>query len=233
MAIRKKLPTKIKKLLLEQARGGCFAHRISWHQRVEVEETASKKVLPLDMHHVKFVSAGGDDSPANLVPLCPLCHREIHQNGMLGREPATPANIHAAWELWLAIGALPLERTFGTEEPFLTIFIELPTYQLCPRFLVGADLPYQAARLALLEAVLNPLASADRHFAFPRPTSPVALSSWALSCDKLAPPPWNAIQAHRVLSLVRTPITLTSPLIITLAQGRRPVLDGNEEQRTI
>jgi hypothetical protein len=234
MATRRKLSLKTRRIQLKQSRAGCFAHRISWHQRVDEDETASKKSLPLDIHHVEFVSAGGDDSPENLVPICPLCHREIHQKNALGRESATPQNIRAAWELWLALGALSLDCTLGLEPPFLSVSVDLPTYCLRPHFLVGADLRYQAARIALLDAVLTPLANVDRHFPFPRPTGPIRVPSWLLSCDALAPSPaWDALEAHSVLARVRTPITLRSPLVITLSRERRTLLEGNEEQRTL
>lgn len=32
----------------------------------------------VDAHHIKFRSAGGDDSPNNVAAICRCCHDEIH-----------------------------------------------------------------------------------------------------------------------------------------------------------
>lgn len=132
MANRKKIPLTMQRMLVAQARGGCFAHRISWFQRVYDDDEASKKILPLDIHHVRFVSAGGDNSAENLVPLCPLCHRIIHATGQLGRTKATPENIRAAWELWLSFVTLCIGHRIGVADPVIEVAVALPTYALSP-----------------------------------------------------------------------------------------------------
>ena len=32
----------------------------------------------LESHHIKWLSKGGEDSPYNVVALCPNCHRKMH-----------------------------------------------------------------------------------------------------------------------------------------------------------
>jgi 5-methylcytosine-specific restriction endonuclease McrA len=32
----------------------------------------------VDVHHIKFRSVGGEDTPENLAVLCRVCHQEIH-----------------------------------------------------------------------------------------------------------------------------------------------------------
>ena len=38
-----------------------------------------RNILALDMHHIWEVNAGGGDSPANLIALCPTCHALYHR----------------------------------------------------------------------------------------------------------------------------------------------------------
>jgi 5-methylcytosine-specific restriction enzyme A len=33
----------------------------------------------LESHHIKWLSKGGEDSPENVVALCPNCHRKMHE----------------------------------------------------------------------------------------------------------------------------------------------------------
>lgn len=87
--------------------------------------------------------------------------------------------------------------------------------------------------MAIVEGVVLSLSAADSHFAFPSPRGPVGITSWSLSCDDLAPPPpWDILDAHVVMAQINAPITLTSPRVIALTQ-RIPILEGNEEQRTL
>ncbi len=48
----------------------------------------------LDVHHLHYVSEGGSDDPANLLPLCPNCHQE-HHNGKI------PTESLRAWKMLL------------------------------------------------------------------------------------------------------------------------------------
>lgn len=50
--------------------------------------------ITLDVHHVYYVSEGGSDDPANLLPLCPTCHAEHH----MGRIPTESLR---AWKVLL------------------------------------------------------------------------------------------------------------------------------------
>lgn len=234
MAKRKKIPTRTKQSLLAQARGGCFAHRISWLGRVDTDRQASKKVVPLDIHHVRFVSAGGNNTEENLVPLCPLCHRFIHDTNQLGYSDATPDTIRAAWELWLSFSRLSIGRRVGVEEPPVEVTVALPTYALNPRFSIGAEVNYEEARIAIIEAVVLSLAEADPHFPFPAPNGSVGPSLWSLSSDEKAPsPPWTAVDAHTVMNRLHAPITLTAPCVVSLTRKRHSTLGGSEDQRTL
>ena len=38
-----------------------------------------------EVHHIKSRGAGGDDLPANMIALCPICHHKVHQ-GNIPRE---------------------------------------------------------------------------------------------------------------------------------------------------
>jgi hypothetical protein len=44
--------------------------------------------LILKVHHIHPVSEGGDDSPKNLVALCPNCHDLVHKFGSIKRFPS-------------------------------------------------------------------------------------------------------------------------------------------------
>jgi hypothetical protein len=55
---------------------------------------ACRTPLTLDIHHLEYVSRGGTDDPANLLPLCPNCHA-LHHRG------AIPLESVRAWKLFL------------------------------------------------------------------------------------------------------------------------------------
>lgn len=42
-------------------------------------QLCSKKSVPLDVHHIKPRSECGNNSPANLIVLCPNCHRQVNE----------------------------------------------------------------------------------------------------------------------------------------------------------
>jgi len=62
------------------------------NKRIEDKEVLEKvrqmpcsvcnKKRPIHPHHLKTRGSGGDDTLANLVPLCPKHHVEIHQYGI-------------------------------------------------------------------------------------------------------------------------------------------------------
>ena len=39
-----------------------------------------KRDKPLEKHHIRRKSLGGDDVPRNLMYICGECHRDVHQN---------------------------------------------------------------------------------------------------------------------------------------------------------
>lgn len=41
-----------------------------------------RSILTLDIHHLDYVSEGGDNSPSNLLALCPNCH-SLHHKGYI------------------------------------------------------------------------------------------------------------------------------------------------------
>jgi 5-methylcytosine-specific restriction endonuclease McrA len=61
----------VRKVVWERARGRC--------ERCET----GLYVTTWHAHHVKLRSRGGTDDPANLVALCPPCHRWVHANPTL------------------------------------------------------------------------------------------------------------------------------------------------------
>ncbi len=44
-----------------------------------------RSAVSVDIHHIKPVHEGGDNSPDNLIPLCPNCHRMVH-DGKIDRK---------------------------------------------------------------------------------------------------------------------------------------------------
>ena len=231
---RKKIPLGLRASLLAQARNGCFAHRLSWHHRVTLDRGVSKKSLPLDIHHVRFVSAGGDDGPENLAPLCALCHRIIHDTGLLGHLDATPENIRAAWNTWTSFRDIEVEQAVGLQSPVKHAVVDLATYSLRPRFAIGAEVNYMEARTAILNSTVGRLCVTDPYFPFPHPSHPTEIISWTLTCDRCGPPPpWNVVPASEYLLRTVMPIQLIAPIVMLLDRRDHPVLYGNEEQRTM
>ena len=57
---------------------------------------------PSQPHHVKSRGAGGDDVAINLLPLCALCHYEIHKRGLVYMSEEYPGIrewlVLAGWE---------------------------------------------------------------------------------------------------------------------------------------
>lgn len=53
-----------------------------------------RTIMTLDMHHMEYVSEGGSNDAANLLPLCPNCHA-LHHQGVI------PAASVRAWKMLL------------------------------------------------------------------------------------------------------------------------------------
>lgn len=78
---RKSLPVDVRKLVLHEAGYRC-ANPVCRH------------ILTLDIHHLEYVSQGGQDTPDNLVALCPNCH-SLHHHGTI------PTESLRAWKMTL------------------------------------------------------------------------------------------------------------------------------------
>jgi hypothetical protein len=44
-----------------------------------------RTIITLDIHHLEYVSKGGDNNPSNLLALCPNCH-QLHHKGHIPEE---------------------------------------------------------------------------------------------------------------------------------------------------
>lgn len=67
MGRRKTLPVATRTLVLHECGYKC-------------SNPTCRMVLTLDIHHIEYVSNGGNDTPENLVALCPNCHA-LHHKG--------------------------------------------------------------------------------------------------------------------------------------------------------
>lgn len=65
MTSRKKLKVDVRSTVLHEAAYKCANPVCRWP-------------VTLDVHHLEELSKGGPDEPANLLPLCPNCHRSHH-----------------------------------------------------------------------------------------------------------------------------------------------------------
>jgi hypothetical protein len=63
---RKNLPLKTRTAVLTESGYRCSV-------------PTCRNILALDMHHMYQVAHGGDDSPSNLIALCPTCHALYHR----------------------------------------------------------------------------------------------------------------------------------------------------------
>jgi hypothetical protein len=53
-----------------------------------------RTIITLDIHHIEYVSKGGGNGAANLLPLCPTCHA-LHHSGQI------PLESIRAWKMLL------------------------------------------------------------------------------------------------------------------------------------
>lgn len=81
MGKRKSLPIDVRKLVLHESGYRCG-------------NPVCRHILTLDIHHLHYVSDGGEDTPDNLLALCPNCHALHHQ----GTIPTTSLR---AWKMTL------------------------------------------------------------------------------------------------------------------------------------
>lgn len=173
--------------------------------------------IPLDVHHVLFVSAGGDNSPANLVPLCPLCHRVLHESGKLGRNDVTPELIRGEWERWLSLGTLTAETPIGNLTQSFKAYVRLNIYHVTIPFVIGQSETYAAARQYIIAHVLRKLEALDEHCPFS--ASVLFPHFWDCTAERIAPAPWDEVTAQSVLAQMSQPMNLIALIPVVASAG--------------
>jgi hypothetical protein len=215
--------------LLGAARYRCCLHRRLWLRRVPYEHSLIKHEV-LDVHHVKFRSIGGSDLPENLVPLCPTCHRMLHQAARAGAPLISDVDLREAWKQWKAFSqvvpaALMLD---GTESPPMAT-ISLDLYGLTSQVSFDSDTAYATFRELLLERTVVALRAADPDFPFARN---VADGQWSLSCDSHATRgQWDTQRALHVLAKHQGSITFLAPVVIQLDDRENWFMSTRPEHR--
>lgn len=88
----------------EKMQEGC---RIGWSK-------AHRDSLTIHLHHLVPRSQGGDDIAANLIPLCPECHRRVTENDRQALAMVA-ASLQDAERAYIVgkLGEGALERLFG------------------------------------------------------------------------------------------------------------------------
>jgi hypothetical protein len=206
-----------KRQLLSEARMGCCIHRRIWLRLMDVDRN-SRKYQPLDIHHVKFRSLGGSDSIKNLVPLCPTCHRMVHDARRAGRHLITDGDLRHAWQLWKRFRLLVPETIFVGSDNFDTrVRVDLSVYSLASTVTVDSQLSYAGFREALIDKTVRTFRRTDPDFPF-RGNNEFD-SQWTLSCDHRANGDWRIVSARQVLLRQRRAITLTATQIFELAES--------------
>ncbi len=76
---RRSIPRKLKETLLEQSNNQCSVCGAKSH---------------LQLAHIRPLSLGGDNSPENLIVLCPTCHVSVDRSGL---NPDILSSIKKAW----------------------------------------------------------------------------------------------------------------------------------------
>ena len=127
----------LKNQLLAEARRRCCVHRKIWVHRVREDNTLIKWE-PLDIHHVVFQSCGGSDDKSNLVPLCPSCHRMLHDGRRNGDNFISDEDLIQAWEKWKGFTQLiHSEIKLGDGEAALQHSVVLDLYGIYKNFLAS------------------------------------------------------------------------------------------------
>lgn len=78
---RKAIPIEIKRQLLHESGYRCA-------------NPVCRMIIAIDLHHLDQVSEGGENTPENLIALCPNCHR-LHHKRVISKESLR------AWKLIL------------------------------------------------------------------------------------------------------------------------------------
>lgn len=159
-----------------------------------------------------------DNSRENLVPICPLCHRVIHQYGKLGPDDATPERIREEWKRWLSFATLAEEASIGHIGQSFRAYVQLNIYHVTIPFVIGKDVTYAAARQGMIAHVLERLDALDDNCPFgARVLFP---EFWECTADWIAPKPWEQIAAQAVIDQVRQPMSLRAPVPVVASAGR-------------
>src|SRR4051812_8952329 len=168
---------------------GCCIHRRTWLRLMDVDQK-SRKYRPLDIHHVKFRSLGGSDAIRNLVPLCPTCHRMVHDARRDGEHLITDDGLRRAWKLWKKFRLLVPEKILVGWGNFDTcVRVDLTVYSLTSTVAIDSKLSYAAFRDALIDKTVRTFRTTDPDFPF-RSNDEIDLR-WILSCDYLADGDWR------------------------------------------
>lgn len=96
---RKKVSTDVKRQVLHEAGYKCG-------------NPVCKTILTIELHHLDYVSDGGENTPDNLLALCPTCHA-LHHQGNIPRESLL------AWKTFL----ISLNEALGNKSIDLLLVI--------------------------------------------------------------------------------------------------------------
>lgn len=225
----KKVPASVARALLSSARGVCFIHRIAW-VRVVPGNKAALKFQPLDLHHVEFRSMGGSNDTGNLIPLCPNCHRLLHDSRRSGEPFLSDDELRSLWALWLQLPAeLPTVVAVGQGEPRATAKLVLNVYGLVIPITADDRASYHDAREAIVDQVVEPLRTCDPHFPFVRMR--IDPYSWQLTTDA-GVGTWKTTSAADVFAS-QADIQILAPLMAALSREARWLLSRLPHHRPL
>ncbi|MCP5450830.1 MAG: HNH endonuclease, partial [Gammaproteobacteria bacterium] len=57
-------------------------HQVLHESGYKCSNPVCRTILTLDIHHLEYVSKNGDNTPDNLLALCPNCHA-LHHKGII------------------------------------------------------------------------------------------------------------------------------------------------------
>jgi hypothetical protein len=210
----------LKNELLAEARRRCCIHRKIWVHRV-IEDNTLLKWEPLDIHHVVFQSCGGSDDKSNLVPLCPSCHRMLHDERRNGNEFISDRDLLHAWEKWKGFAQLiPSEIKLGDGETAIRHSVVLDLYGINFNVIVDKEITYANFRVNLLEKVVNVFSQADPDFPFVQRRG--STYQWIVSHDDKAEGQWNEVTAKSVLATDNSPLVFSAPVFMALEEKLHP-----------
>lgn len=146
----------VREQLLADCRNRCCLAR---HTRILGEPALEAVPIHLDLHHQIYYSLGGPPSEENLVPICPNCHRLIHDHPEL-YPVASVRKQKARWvaaarvvqsELWAPMG-------LWSHSSDVRIMFHIESLNLSYAIYAPAALPVGALAEFIFEGILSPLA---------------------------------------------------------------------------